>query len=815
MSSSPLVFIGAELVGRGTTDAREGKWMSTTTSEAAAGSDPSPEKKAKKPLWRRILKWFLIVLLALILLVVAGVAFRLWQMPKFVLDPMTPGALTVDDSAAGKYEMGDFSVELTGGEAAALTITQDDGQRVVWRSDPGSSFAAASNNNLAFEGHYGDFWAQVDRTTKLTDQSITSVSSSRNSVRLSGSLTDGETSTDYEMTLTPERKSAKVTNVKMRFEATGSGSDGDVDSVMVTSGRDGDEGVYGFGEQYRPFDLSGSLLPILVREQGLGRGDQPATLTTNLRGWAGGSLETTYAPLPTYVTEGSRSFSLVADEASGSFAIADMSRSGQVSLESFDDVLTAELLTADSPSELIADRSAGISRPESASWINDGAIIGIQGGTDIVRTRVKEMQEAGTKISGVFLQDWVGQRKTSFGKQLSWNWQLNKETYPDWDKMVADFAKEDIRIITYMNPYLATEVPNSSLKSLYDEAEKAGYLVKNTSGDVYKVPTVGFPIGIVDLTNPEAKDWYADVVAKEVLGVGASGFMADFAEYLPMDSVLHTGSPEQQHNRWPVLWAETVRTGCERAEQPDCMVFFRSAYLGSEPNVSQMWNGDQMVNFKDQDGLASAILGSLSGGVSGFPLWHSDIGGYTSIVVGGLPGFFLDYVRPPELNQRWSEYQALAVLMRSHETNQPQSNAQVYDTPESRKAFAEASQLYVALANYRKGVVAEATRTGVPAMRHGWLVYPGTAAADVDLQYFLGNHLLVAPVTEEGATEVSVTFPPGEWRHILTGEVFPGDQQTMVGAPLGQPAAFVKVGDRVGDRIVRQIERAGLTQTSG
>ncbi len=789
--------------------------MSTTTSEAAAGQDPSAEAKVKKPLWRRILKWFLIVLLAVVVLFVAAVAFRLWQMPKFVLDPMTPGALTVDDSAAGKYEIGDFLVELTGGEAAALTITQDDGQKVVWRSDPGSSFAAASNNNVDFEDFKGSFWAQVDRTTKLTDQSITSASSSRNSVTLSGALADGETSTDYEMTLTTERKSPTVAIVKMKLEAKGAGSSGEVDSLMVTSGRDDDEGVYGFGEQYRPFDLSGSLLPILVREQGLGRGDQPATVVVDFGEWAGGSLDTTYAPLPTYVTEGNRSFSLVDDEASGSFAIADMTQSGQISLESFDDVLTAEVLGAASPAELIADRSAGISRPDSASWVNDGAIVGLQGGTDVVRARVKEMQDAGTKISGVFLQDWVGQRKTSFGKQLWWTWQLNKETYPDWDKMVADFADDDIRVVTYMNPYLSPEVPNSSVRSLYKEAEKSGYLVKNASGDVYPLPTAGFGVGMVDLTNPEAKDWYADIVANEVLGVGASGFMADFAEYLPMDSVLHTGSPEQQHNRWPALWAETVRTGCERAEQPDCMVFFRSAYLGSESNVSQMWNGDQMVNFKDQDGLASTILGSLSGGVSGFPLWHSDIGGYTSFPFGKGPAFVVNYVRPPELNQRWSEYQALAVLMRSHETNNPDSNPQVYDTPESRKAFAEASQLYVALANYRKGVIAEATRTGVPAMRHGWLVYPGTAAADVDLQYFLGNHLLVAPVTEEGATEVSVTFPPGEWRHILTGEVFPGDQETMVAAPLGQPAAFVKEGDRVGDRITRQIERAGLTQTSG
>ena len=44
-----------------------------------------------------------------------------------------------------------------------------------------------------------------------------------------------------------------------------------------------------------------------------------------------------------------------------------------------------------------------------------------------------------------------------------------------------------------------------------------------------------------------------------------------------------------------------------------------------------MWAGDQMVNYAVEDGMPSAVQGMLSGGVSGAPLWHSDIGGYTSV----------------------------------------------------------------------------------------------------------------------------------------------------------------------------------------
>ena len=74
------------------------------------------------------------------------------------------------------------------------------------------------------------------------------------------------------------------------------------------------------------------------------------------------------------------------------------------------------------------------------SWVDRGAIVGIQGGTDVVRQRVAALQAAGVPLAGVWLQDWVGQRVTSFGSRLLWNWTLNTARYPGWDQMVADFA---------------------------------------------------------------------------------------------------------------------------------------------------------------------------------------------------------------------------------------------------------------------------------------------------------------------------------------------------------------------------------------
>jgi alpha-glucosidase len=105
------------------------------------------------------------------------------------------------------------------------------------------------------------------------------------------------------------------------------------------------------------------------------------------------------------------------------------------------------------------------------------------------------------------------------------------------------------------------------------------------------------------------------------------------------------------------------------------------------------------------------------------------------------------------------------------------------------------TRLYAALAPYRRQVIAEAVRTGVPAIRHGWLVVPGTAAATVDTQFFFGEHLLVAPVLTQGATSVKVTFPPGRWVDLLSGNSYDGDNTITVPAPLGHPAAFLRADD--------------------
>jgi alpha-D-xyloside xylohydrolase len=75
---------------------------------------------------------------------------------------------------------------------------------------------------------------------------------------------------------------------------------------------------------------------------------------------------------------------------------------------------------------------------------------------------------------------------------------------------------------------------------------------------------------------------------------------------------------------------------------------------------------------------------------------------------------------------------------------------------------------------YLYAAACEASRTGVPLLRHMMLEFPDDPAwACLDRQYMLGHALLVAPVfNAEGIAEYYL--PEGEWVHLLSGRVEKG-----------------------------------------
>lgn len=129
------------------------------------------------------------------------------------------------------------------------------------------------------------------------------------------------------------------------------------------------------------------------------------------------------------------------------------------------------------------------------------------------------------------------------------------------------------------------------------------------------------------------------------------------------------------HNMYPELWAKINREFVEEWQnshvvkqgdiKQDKLVFFmRAGFRGSPRWGMLFWEGDQMVSWQANDGIKSAVVGLLSGGLSGYAFNHSDIGGYCSV---NLP--FLKYRRSEELLLRWMELNAFTTVFRTHEVS--------------------------------------------------------------------------------------------------------------------------------------------------
>ena len=423
------------------------------------------------------------------------------------------------------------------------------------------------------------------------------------------------------------------------------------------------------------------------------------------------------------------------------------------------------------------------------SWIYDGAILAIQEGTEKIEEKLNKAAKTGTKICGVWSQDWCGCRKTGFGYQVMWNWQWDKELYHNLDKKIIEWKAKGVHFLGYINPFIALE------KELYKTASEKGYCVKDKNGKDYLVTITTFPAAMVDFTNPEAYEWYKTLIKENMIGLGMGGWMADFGEYLPVDCVLYSGEdPEKVHNRWPAIWAKLNKEAiAECGKQDEVFFFTRAGYTETIANSAMMWTGDQHVDWSVDDGLPSVIPATLSLAMSGFGLSHSDVGGYTTI---------MHMRRTKELLMRWEEMNAFSPLFRSHEGNQPVNDVQFDDDKELLKQLSRASKMHVALAPYLKECVQENADKAVPVMRPLFYHYEEEKAFVETTEYLLGRDILVAPIIKEGATCRKVYLPEDNWVHLFSKKEYTGGNYDIE-APIGKPPVFIRKGSKKFDELMK------------
>lgn len=720
-----------------------------------------------------------------------------------------------DAGASWSTEVGEFTVSWSGGPAnlAQLDIAHSsNGNNPSWQSIPGSAFILAAVARV--DAERGTGYSHMDEYvgTLCTSQSVNGQRVSNLELTISGQIVCGVAGrVNYSLVL------SQVDDGQLQFDLS-IGNDAIGRSGLLFESH-ANERVFGFGEQFSAFDFKGKRIPIMVDEQGLSRGAQPLTDWFDARSVsAAGEWWNTYAPIPHFITTELRSLMLENAE----YSTIDLRNDNQIAMESYTNHLVARLIVGENPLELIERYTAYSGRMrELPEWSTKGLILGIQGGTDRILEATDSLLEEDAVLSAMWMQDWEGQRQVAQGFRLWWNWELDEVRYNRWSDMVGALQADGIRVMGYINPYVhdvETSGKDYYRRNLYQEARDQDLLIKRTDGSYATTGGANFLAYVVDVTKPEARVWLKDVIKEELLGVGLSGWMADFGEALPLDAVLNSGeNPTEAHNRYPEYWATLNREAIEEAGMGDEAVFFmRAAYTRSPGASTLFWAGDQASNWDNYDGIKTSVTALLTSGLSGFAFNHSDVGGWLSLD-GDELGAPVSIRRTQELMLRWIELGAFQSIFRTHEGLRPDWSHQ-FDTDQvTLEQIARFSNVYNAWHDYRRTLVEEAAEKGWPLVRHPFLHYPEEEAfwSLSYQQYMIGSELWFAPVLDEGAVEVAIQLPAGNYVHAFTGENYQStgaENPITIPAPIGTPAVLYRQGSEVGERFRQNLLERNIVE---
>lgn len=689
----------------------------------------------------------------------------------------------------------------------ALSITALDPNsnthREVLSTRPGTPFLHAEYGKTTISERSGSFVINREKPDAICqDQTVSKFEIiDRFRLRILGQLTGRRCAISYYVDL--------ITNDsgKLDFRVGFNNADLPPNRTSLILAHKSGQRFFGLGEQFTFLNLAGQAFDVVVGEQGHGRGLQPwSSLGNRVARGIAGTTTTTYAPQPYYVTDSNQAI-LLGNEQISRF---DFTNDSTHEIEVLANTIFGSILWANSPLEMVEKLTGLTGRPPGMpAWMDSGAIVAATGGTDKVVSLQQKLADAKAKVSAFFVQDWCGQRLTAYATRVWWNWQLDEELYPGWQNMVGQFRTKGIRILGYINPFLTPPRNNAKGRNLYAEALNGGYLVKDSKGKIDLIKQGGFSAALVDLTNARAVIWLKEIMIQHLLGIGMSGWMADFGEALSFESAPGSGEkPEVIHNRYPTLWAKLNREVLGNSTEDEGNAFFsRSAFTGTVSYPSAFWAGDQLTTWDRFDGIKTSVIALLSSGISGtMPFNHSDIGGYTTLT---FPGHS-PVKRDKELLLRWVELNAFTALMRTHEGNRPDLSFQIDSDQEALEHFAKFTRVFASIKFYRDQLSKDAVEKGYPIVRPLFFHYPKDEASwDIDQQFMLGDQLLIAPVLDKGVREIPVYLPPGSWIHLWTGAEYSGrGDKITVRAPIGEPPVFYPKGSNLGQKIAKAIVEA-------
>jgi len=347
------------------------------------------------------------------------------------------------------------------------------------------------------------------------------------------------------------------------------------------------------------------------------------------------------------------------------------------------------------------------------------------------------------------------------------------------------------KVMAYNNPYVSTSLAKA--KSDFDYGRERGLFAKTPEGnpgEVFFISGESQTVATIDLTRPEGVAWFQDLL-RRTLAFGYDGWMHDFGEYVRRPWTFGDGrNGEAVHNEFPVLSAKAAHDLLTKEKGNDFLFFVRSGYTGTQAYVPAVWAGDAEATFDETQGMPAMVRGGLNLGLSGVPLWGSDATGFKCIT---------DFPRDKEMYLRWTALSAVSpIMMEQNACSNPlgrRTKWRLWDDQETIDVVGAMSRLHTRLAPYFEVLARQAHETGVPIMRHPFLLHPREPEAWAEESaFYLGPSLWASPVVRRGVSVKEGWLPPGKWVDLADFAVYEGGRRAAIPAPLAKVPLLVRDG---------------------
>lgn len=364
----------------------------------------------------------------------------------------------------------------------------------------------------------------------------------------------------------------------------------------------------------------------------------------------------------------------------------------------------------------------------------------------------------------------------------------DKKLFPDPKRMIKELEADGFKTVVMIDPGIKIDREYW----IYKEALEKGYFCKRGDGPLMTGKVWPGECHFPDFTNPEVREWWADLYKEFMSDLGVHAVWNDMNEpavmevpgkTAPLDTRHnydgHPCTHRKAHNVYGMQMVRATYEGVKKYVYPKRpFVITRAAYAGTQ-RYSSTWTGDNVATWEHL-WIANVQMQRMC--MSGYSFVGSDIGGFAEQPNG-------------ELFARWVQLGIFHPFCRVHSSGDHGDQEPWSFGTEITDIVRKFIEIRYQLLPYLYTMFYKYSKEQRPMLQSLVLFDQEDAQTHFRTDEFIfGEQILVCPIQEPNAQGRRMYIPKGRWYDFWTDEVSEGGKERWVKADLDTVPLFIKEG---------------------